>query len=196
MATDFKQELNPSIKGHSGFGLIQLFEGHGKGKTTAALGTALRAVGAGYKVAIVHFDKGGTHYCERDAIFKYFGDRIELHGTGRDRIDPSTLRFDFSITDTDRLEGERGLKIVSEIFARGDHRLVIMDEINSSADLGIVDVSRVLEVVDQKPENVELILTGRNAPNEFKKRAHLVTEMNLKKHYFYSGVRAREGLDF
>ena len=176
--------------------MIQLFEGHGKGKTTAALGTALRAVGAGHKVAIVHFDKGGTHYFERDTISKYFGDRIELHGTGRDRIDPDSGRFDFTITDVDKSEGERGLKIVSDIFARDEHKLVIMDEINSSADLGIVQIQRVLEVLDHKPDGVELIMTGRDAPAEFKERAHLVTEMKLKKHYFYSGVPAREGLDF
>ncbi|HJN85336.1 MAG TPA: cob(I)yrinic acid a,c-diamide adenosyltransferase, partial [Patescibacteria group bacterium] len=120
--------------------MIQLFEGHGKGKTTAALCTALRAVGSGHKVAIVHFDKGGTHYLERDAISKYFGDRIELYGTGRDRIDPESGRFVFTITDVDKSEGERGLKIVSDIFARDEHKLVIMDEINSSADLGIVQI--------------------------------------------------------
>jgi len=176
--------------------LIQLYEGHGKGKTTASLGAALRAVGAGKKVAIVHFDKGGTHYAERVAVAKYLSDVVELHGTGRDRIDPVSGRFDFSITDEDKREGARGLEIVREIFIKGDHQLVIMDEINSSADLGIIEVERVLEVLDLKPDGVELIMTGRNAPEEFRQLAHLITDMKLNKHYFYSGVPARDGLDF
>ncbi len=196
MSTVIQPVLDQRIKGRKGFGLIQLFEGHGKGKTTAALGEALRAVGAGKRVAIVFFDKGGDHYGERDAIDEYLPGRIEYYGTGRDRIDPVTGRFDFEITDEDRSEGERGLKLVNEIFARGEHELVIMDEINSSADLGIVSVESVLELVDSKPDHVELVMTGRNAPSEFKERAHLVTEMKLVKHYFYSGVPAREGLDY
>ena len=196
MSTVIQPVLDQRIKGRKGFGLIQLFEGHGKGKTTAALGEALRAVGAGKRVAIVFFDKGGDHYGERVAMSELMEGKIEFHGTGRDRIDPVTGRFDFEITDVDRSEGERGLRLVREIFARGEHELVIMDEINSSADLGIVSVESVLELVDSKPDHVELVMTGRNAPSEFKERAHLVTEMKLVKHYFYSGVPAREGLDY
>lgn len=194
MRPDIK--LDERIKGHEGFGLIQLFEGHGKGKTTAAIGGALRMVGAGHKVAIVFFDKGGTHYAERDAITSYLSDQIDVFGTGRDRIDPVTGRFDFSVTDEDRSEGARGLQIASDLFQRGEHRLVVLDEINSTTDLGIVSEHDVLELIRSKPVEIELLLTGRDAPESFKNEAHLVTEMCLRKHYFYSGVPARVGIDY
>ena len=185
---------NDSIKGRQGYGLIQVVTGNGKGKTTAALGQAIRAVGAGKRVGIVYFDKGGNdHYFERKVLEGLEG--VDYVATGRDRIDPVSSRFDFSIQDTDRAEAERGLKEVSRMFDEG-YDLVVMDEINSTTDLGMVSVESVLEVLKQKPETTELIMTGRNAPEAFVELAHLVTEMKLKKHYFYSGVKAREGLDY
>lgn len=204
-----------AIKGRQGFGLVQVFTGNGKGKTTAALGSAIRALGAGKKVGIVYFDKGGnTHYFERavlDSIsppssaigrISPLADKEGLGGgylryvpTGRDRIDPVTNRFDFSIQQIDKDEAERGLQEVRKMFSDG-YDLVIMDEINSSVDLGLLEVNKVIKVIDQKPDQTELILTGRNAPDAFLDRAHLVTEMKLRKHYFYSGVKAREGLDY
>jgi len=190
-----KMEINEEIRGFSSFGLIQLFEGHGKGKTTAGLGEALRAVGAGKRVCIVFFDKGGERYSERRAILKYLSEVIVFYGTGRNRID-SAGRFDFSITDDDKAEGERGLGLVLEAFEGGEFDFVVLDEINSSANLGVVDEQRVLDVLDKKPRNIEVLLTGRDAPQSFKDRADLITEMRLKKHYFYSGVKSREGLDF
>ncbi|MBU0646185.1 cob(I)yrinic acid a,c-diamide adenosyltransferase [Patescibacteria group bacterium] len=186
-----KPQADESIKGRSGHGLIQIFTGDGKGKTTAALGEALRAHGAGQKVGIVFFDKGGAHYSERAALDKL---GVAVAACGRDRLDPSG-RFDFSITDEDKQEGEKGLEFAKQMFAQG-FDLVILDEINSSVDLKIVALGQVLALLDQKPDNTELILTGRHAPQEFLDRAHLVTEMTLQKHYFYSGVKARAGLDY
>ena len=183
------------IVGRTGLGLIQLFEGHGKGKTTAALGEALRAVGAGLRVGIVFFDKGGTHYAERDAMARYLSEHIDVVGTGRDRIDSVTGRFDFSITDEDRREARRGLK-AAQAFFHGTHALVVLDEINSTVALGILGEEEVHALLDDKPDGVECILTGRNAPVSFKERAHLVTRMELEKHYFYSGVKARVGIDY
>ncbi|OGV47703.1 MAG: hypothetical protein A2017_17625 [Lentisphaerae bacterium GWF2_44_16] len=174
--------------------MIQLFTGNGKGKTTAALGEALRAVGAGKKVGIVFFDKGGEmHYSERKMIDSISG--MDYIVTGRDRIDPITQKFDFSIQEIDKQEGRRGLQEVRRMFKEG-YDLIVMDEINSSTDLKIVCLEDVLVLLDEKPETIELIMTGRNAPQEFFDHAHLVTEMSLKKHYFYSGVKAREGLDY
>lgn len=184
-------QADESIKGRPGFGLIQIYTGPGKGKTTAALGQALRAHGAGKKVGIVFFDKGGAHYSERNVLDKL---GIEYVACGRDRIDAAG-RFDFSITDEDRQAGSRGLEIAQQMFEQG-FDLIILDEINTSADLGIVAVCEVLGLLNQKPELTEAILTGRNAPQELLDRAHLVTEMSLQKHYFYSGVKAREGLDY
>ena len=182
-----------AIKGREGFGLIQLFTGNGKGKTTAALGESLRAKAIGKKVGIVFFDKGGeTHYSERKMLDQM---GIEYVVTGRDRIDPVSGRFDFSIQEIDLREAARGLQEVRRMFEE-KYDVVVMDEINSTTALKMIDIHDVLTLIEQKPDRTELILTGRNAPDSFIKKAHLVTEMRLHKHYFYSGVPAREGLDY
>lgn len=182
-----------SIKGRSGYGLIQVFTGNGKGKTTAALGEIVRMVGAGKKAAIIFFDKGGTHYMERSALEKL---GVEWFAYGRDRIDPVTGRFDFSVTDEDHRLGEQGLQKARELFQSDVYDLLVLDEVNSSTNLGFFSEQDVLALLDQKPERLELVLTGRNAPQAFLDHAHLVTEMRLRKHYFYSGVKARDGIDF
>jgi cob(I)alamin adenosyltransferase len=182
-----------SIKGRQGFGLIQVFTGNGKGKTTAATGEMIRAIGAGKKVGIVYFDKGGeSHYFER-SVLRNLG--VDLIATGRDRIDPVTNRFDFSISDLDKTEAARGLVEVQRMF-EAEYDVVVLDEINSTVDLGMISVEAVLALLEKKPETTELVLTGRNAPQAFLDKAHLMTEMKLHKHYFYSGVKAREGLDY
>jgi len=182
-----------AIVGRQGLGLVQLFTGNGKGKTTAAIGEAVRAAGAGKKVGIVFFDKGGnTHYSER-TILNRVG--IAYVATGRDRIDPVTNRFDFSIQQIDRDEAARGLEEVRKMFAEG-YDLVVLDEVNSTTNLKMISVESVLSVLDEKPDRTEVVLTGRNAPDAYVDRAHLVTEMRLRKHYFYSGVQAREGIDY
>lgn len=181
------------VKGRQGLGLVSVFTGDGKGKSTAALGTMVRAVGAGKRVAVVYFDKGGTHYSER-TVLETLG--VSWHATGRDRIHPVTGAFDFSITDEDKKEALRGLHIVEALFVDGTYDLVVLDEINSTTALGMIDESAVLAILAKKPEHTEVIFTGRNAPESFLEAAHLVTEMTLKKHYFYSGVKAREGIDF
>lgn len=184
---------DPSIKGRQGFGLVQVFTGNGKGKTTAALGEAIRALGACKKVGIVYFDKGGnTHYNER-AVLERLG--VTYVATGRDRIDPVSGRFDFSIQPIDKDEARRGLDEARRMFAE-NYDVVVLDEINSTADLGMIALADVLALLDAKPDATELVLTGRNAHDAVLDRAHLVTEMKLRKHYFYSGVQAREGLDY
>lgn len=186
--------LDSRITGHRGYGLISVFTGDGRGKTTAGLGTAVRAIGAGKRVAIVYFDKGGTtHYSERKLLDQI---GIDWFATGRDRIDPVTGRFDFSVTDVDKLEAKRGLGIVKKLFLEAGHDLIVLDEINCTVSLGMLDEKETLEVLSMKSDSTELILTGRNAPESFLHLAHLVTEMTLKKHYFYSGVPAREGMDY
>jgi len=177
-------------------GLIQVFTGNGKGKTTAALGTAIRAIARGWRVAFVYFDKGGDHYAERDILTSHFSPLVSIFPTGLDRIDPNTGKFRFGVTDEDRAEGERGLGIVADLFEKGAHQLIVLDEINSTADLGIVDTNRVADIIKQKPADLELILTGRNCPQAFIDLADLVSDVQLVKHYFYKGVQARDGLDF
>lgn len=177
-------------------GLIQVFTGDGKGKTTAALGTAMRALAKGWKVALVYFDKGGSHYAEREVLASRFSDLVSVYPTGLDRIDPVTKKFRFGVTDEDRAEAERGIEIVRDLFERGEHQLIILDEINSTTDLGMLNIDHVVELLRGKPETVEVILTGRNCPEAFKELADLVTDMTLVKHYFYRGVPARDGLDY
>ncbi len=188
-------KMDERIRGFQGYGLIQLIHGTGKGKTTAALGQGIRCAGAGKRVFIVYFDKGGeTHYNERAVIDKI--DNIKYVATGRDRIDPVTNRFDFSIIDVDKSEARRGIHEVRQALTSGEFDLVILDEINSTVDLGMISEDEVIEVLAKKLSQVEVILTGRNPPASFVDLAHLVTEMKLERHYFYSGVAARAGLDY
>lgn len=188
-------QLDTRIKGRQGYGLVQLIHGHGKGKTTAALGQAIRCAGSGRKVRIIYFDKGGvTHYSERAVLDRI--PEIAYTATGRDRIDPVTGRFDFSIQDIDKSEAQRGLALAREALHQGDASLVVLDEINSTVALGMLAVDDVLAALDAKRDDVEVILTGRNPPQALLDRGHLVTDMRLERHYFYSGVQAREGLDY
>lgn len=176
-------------------GLIQLFTGRGKGKTTAALGTAIRAVANRWKVAIVSFDKGGEHYSERRIIRERFPE-IDFFPTGLDRIDPVTNTFRFGVTNEDKQEAERGLGIVRDLFVKNEHQLLVLDEINTATGLGMLNEADVLYVLASKPNLMELIMTGRDCPASFTQLADLVSEVNLVKHYFYYGVPAREGLDY
>lgn len=179
--------------GSEAWGKIQVFTGKGKGKTTSALGTALRAHAQGRKVAFVYFDKGGGHYSEAK-ILDQLG--IEYYRTGLDRIDAETGRFRFGVKPEDKAEGKRGLDKARELMALGDLDVLVLDEVCVSASLGIISTEDVLNMMACKPQKLELILTGRDAPKEICEKADLVTEMNLVKHYFYEGAPAREGLDY
>ncbi|MFA6160656.1 MAG: cob(I)yrinic acid a,c-diamide adenosyltransferase [Patescibacteria group bacterium] len=175
---------------------IQCYTGDGKGKTTAALGLLVRAVGAGLKVAWVAFDKGGdSHYSERRVLKERFPE-VDIYVTGLDRIDPESGKFRFGVTEEDKREGERGLRIVQKLFNDNKNDLIVLDEINSSAKLGIVNENDVLELLRHKPANIEVVLTGRNAPESFVELADLVSKITMVKHYFYNGVKARRGLDY
>lgn len=187
--------------------MIQLYTGNGKGKTTAALGTALRSVAMGNPVAFIYFDKGGTHYSERklfEALKTPLNPLLGRGGlgaldyfpTGLDRIDPVTNKFRFGVTPEDKMEAERGLQIVRDIFKQNKHKLVVLDELNSTLFLKMIKLNDVLAILDDLPPEMELIITGRGAPQELIDRADLVTEMTLVKHYFYNDILAREGIDF
>ncbi|PIY61954.1 cob(I)yrinic acid a,c-diamide adenosyltransferase [Candidatus Uhrbacteria bacterium CG_4_10_14_0_8_um_filter_58_22] len=176
--------------------LIQIYTGDGKGKTTAALGLAVRAVGAGKKVAIVYFDKGGDHYSERKVLAERFAGEIDFFATGQDRIAPDSGQFRFGVERLDIDEAARGLELVRELIREARHDLIVLDEINTSASLGLLPAEPVVELLRNKPDSVELVLTGRNAPQSFLDQADLVTEMGLVDHYYRRGVKAREGFDF
>ncbi len=174
--------------------MLHVYTGDGKGKTTAALGVLLRAVGAGKRVAWVAFDKGGDDYNERIAIRERLPE-VDFHATGLNRIDENG-KFRFGVTDEDKQEGERGLQIARELFTAASHDLIILDEINSSTALGIINEADVLNLLNLKPVSLELILTGRNAPQSFQDICDLMTETKLHKHYFYHGTKARPGIDY
>ena len=177
----------------NGFGLIQIITGNGKGKTTAALGQVVRAVGAGKQAAVLFFDKGGDDYSER-AVLDRLG--VDWWAFGRDRRSVSG-EFDFTITDQDRQEAIQGLEHLRNLSnSRNLYDLIVLDEFNTVVSTGQLPLDLALETLKLKTHNSELILTGRNAPQEFLDRADLISEIQNKKHYLSSGVSAREGLDF
>jgi cob(I)alamin adenosyltransferase len=169
-------------------GYIQVYTGDGKGKTTAALGLALRSAGYKRRVFIGQFMKG-QYYGELTALEKIGEIDIEQFG------DAGCIRCE-EVTDVHRQHGERGLVRIEEALASGKYQMVILDEINVAIWFGVTSLERVLDVMKKRPENVEMILTGRRAPEEILKAADLVTEMAEIKHYYKNGVLAREGTEF
>ena len=172
-----------------GKGYTHVYTGDGKGKTTASFGLALRAVGSGLKVLIIQFLKGPEMTGERRAAELLSGS-LEVRPLGRDG-----LLHPGDITQADKmLAGEALEKAISEMTG-GQWNLLILDELNTAAALGLVPVDDVIRLMGMKPDGLELILTGRGAPEEVIENADLVTEMKEIKHYFREGVPAREGIE-
>ncbi|MGV8123035.1 MAG: cob(I)yrinic acid a,c-diamide adenosyltransferase [Candidatus Xenobiia bacterium LiM19] len=170
-------------------GLVQVYTGNGKGKTTAAFGLSLRALGQGFKVCIVQFMKGNTTYGETQMSGRIEG--ITLFQFGRaDFVDPKNpLPVDYE-------EAQKALNKAREAFAGSRYDLVILDEVNVALHFKLISIEDVLSLVTAKPEAVELVLTGRYAPKEIIERADLVTEMKEIKHPFQIGVNARKGIEY
>jgi cob(I)alamin adenosyltransferase len=172
-------------------GLVLVLTGNGKGKTTAALGTALRAAGYGHKVAIIQFIKGTWHYGEIDALKRI--PQIELHRTGAGFY---KIMGDDLPEHVHRKAARDGLELAREKLRSGRYRLVILDEINNAIHTGLLATEDLLQLLDEKPEQVDLVITGRDAPAEVVERADLVTEMKEIKHPFQQGILARKGIDY
>ncbi|WP_298269659.1 cob(I)yrinic acid a,c-diamide adenosyltransferase [Geobacter sp.] len=170
-------------------GLIQVYTGNGKGKTTAALGLAFRAVGRGLKVVMIQFMKGGGPYGEHAAAARLAPD-LTIIQTGRpgwvnrENPDPEDVRLARAALDTAR-----------ETMSSGGYDLVILDEVNGAVSFGLLTVEEVLEFMAAKPAQVELVLTGRNVDERVIAAADLVTEMREIKHYYRAGVPARVGIE-
>ena len=170
-------------------GLVQVYTGNGKGKTTAALGLALRASGQGLKVYIVQFMKGWPFYGELEAV-KHLPN-ITLRQFGRpdfvnkENPDPIDVRL-----------AQEALDLARQVVLAGLHDLVILDEANVALDYGLIKLSDVLDLLEKRPPQVELVFTGRDAPAALIARADLVTEMLQIKHPFTEGVEARKGMEF
>jgi cob(I)alamin adenosyltransferase len=172
-------------------GLIIVNTGPGKGKTTAAMGTALRAVGNGMKVLMLQFLKGSWHYGELDAV-KAFGDNFIMKQMGRGFVkvggaetDPEDIRM-----------VEQAWQEASEAILSGNWDLVVLDEINYAISYGMLDPAKVVEVLKRKPEMVHVILTGRNAHPTIIEVADTVTEMRQVKHAYEKGVEAQRGIEY
>ncbi len=170
-------------------GYIQVYTGNGKGKTTAALGVAFRAAGHKQKVYIGQFLKGQMYGELLSA--KSFSPYITINQFGRRGFIHVTKDPD----EEDIKKAKKGLKKCLEAMLSEKYRIIVLDEINVAVYFNLLTEKEVLEFLDQKPEKVEIILTGRYAPASFLKRADLVTEMKEKKHYYKKGVKAREGIE-
>jgi len=173
-------------------GYIQIYTGDGKGKTTASLGLALRALGHGWKVLIIQFTKGdcGTSYGEIASSSKFL-ENLEVVQFGMDRV-----VYSHNICFDDYKEAKRGWEFAKQAMHSGEYQLIILDEINICTSLGMLKVSEIKEELLNKPKGLEIVLTGRSAHPELQALAHLVTEMKPIKHYFDIGVQAREGIEY
>ncbi len=168
-------------------GYIHVYTGDGKGKTTAALGLALRAAGAGLRVGLIQFLKDGD-YSEIKALRAVDPSiRVAQFGTGRFVRGRPTAE--------DRAMAAQGLEAAREALSGEEHDLVILDEINVAGALGLVDEEAVLTLLEQRAPHVEVVLTGRRAPESWCEAADLVTLMQARKHYFQKGVSARTGIE-
>jgi cob(I)alamin adenosyltransferase len=193
------KEANPTTRDEGAFagtassrrGLILINTGPGKGKTTAAMGTALRAVGNGMRVLMLQFLKGSWHYGELDAV-KAFGDNFVMKQLGRGFVkvggaetDPEDIRLVEAAWD------EARTAILS-----GDWDLVVLDEINYAIGYKMLDPAKVVETLKQRPEMVHVILTGRNAHPDLVAIADTVTEMRQVKHAYENGILAQRGIEY
>jgi len=172
-------------------GLIIVNTGPGKGKTTAAMGTALRAVGQGMKVLMLQFLKGSWHYGELDAV-KAFGDNFVMKQMGRGFVKVGGAEPD----PEDVKMVEEAWNESRDAILSGKWDLVILDEINYAISYGMLDPAKVVEALKQKPEMVHVILTGRNAHPTIVELADTVTEMRQVKHAYEKGVEAQRGIEY
>ena len=169
-------------------GYIHVYTGPGKGKTTAAIGLGIRAAGAGMKVHMVQFMKG-RRYSEIDTIEKIKNFTITQHGRDEfvSKEKPEQVDIDLA---------QEGFKYSKEIVNNGKYDMIILDEINVAVDYNLISLKEITKLIEEKPEKLELILTGRYAHPEIVRYADLVTEMLEIKHPYQQGVEARKGIDF
>jgi cob(I)alamin adenosyltransferase len=169
--------------------MIHIYTGNGKGKTTAALGQAMRAAGHGLRVIMIQFMKGEVKYGELEAARRLPNFTIEQYGR------PDFVNPENPDTEDIRL-AEKALARANEVVSSRAFDIVILDEINVAVNYGLIKSSDVISLFAKKPERVVLILTGRYMPAEFAPFADLITECREVKHYFNKGVQAREGLEY
>ncbi len=170
-------------------GCIQVYTGNGKGKTTAALGLALRAAGAGLRVFIAQFIKK-RRCSEHDIIRSRLSDLITVRQFGRGLI----LRR--ATTPSDMKAAQKGLAEVRKAIASNEYGVVILDEVNVAVHYNLLSLSDLIEIMEKKPENMEIVITGRYADEKVIEKADLVTEMKEIRHYREKGTKARRGIEY
>ncbi|MDH7477191.1 MAG: cob(I)yrinic acid a,c-diamide adenosyltransferase [Candidatus Bathyarchaeota archaeon] len=170
-------------------GMVQVYTGNGKGKTSAAFGLALRATGRGLKVYIIQFIKGGFDYGELYIVDKLPNLKLKAFGRGKFVTEKPPSQEDIKLA-------EEALTLAEETVKSGEYDIVILDEINVALNLKLIKTERVVELIKNKPKHVELVLTGRYAPNEIVEAADLVTEMREIKHPYNKGFQARKGIEY
>lgn len=189
-------------------GLVIVFTGPGKGKTTAALGLALRAVGQKLRVLIIQFLKSAKVYGELKSAEKLFP-ALEIIQVGKDCVHPegNAQRYQCATCDfachvnpaqpepADAASAQKGLALAEEKMRSGNYDLIILDEINYAIKYGLIPLERITALIDKKAANLHLVLTGRDAKPEIIQRADLVTEMCEIKHPFQKGLKSVKGID-
>ncbi|HSL99050.1 MAG TPA: cob(I)yrinic acid a,c-diamide adenosyltransferase [Candidatus Limnocylindria bacterium] len=175
--------------GTIGKGYIQVYTGDGKGKTTASLGLAVRAAGHGLRTVIIQFMKGWIDYGELNGV-KMLSPFVEIHQAGRDTFverknpDPEDVRL-----------AREGWELAKAVVLGRKADIVVLDEINCAVDFGLLPLLEILDLLHRKPDGMEIVLTGRGAPEEIVAIADLVTEMREIKHYYGKGIDARVGVE-
>lgn len=186
------QELiNPSWEQR---GYIQIYTGNGKGKTTASLGLAMRALGRNWKVLVIMFTKGGDNYGELNS-FRNLSPEIQNNLT-IEQAGLNRIVYAHNKSDDDEKEIKKGWEIASRAIKNNEYQLIILDEINIAIDMKILDIDEVVDVLKNKPKNMEIVLTGRNAHPKAIEVAHLVSKIEPIKHYWDTGIVARKGIEF
>jgi len=170
-------------------GLVQVYTGNGKGKTSAAFGLVLRAIGNGLKVFVIQFIKGGFDYGELQVV--KFLPNLELKAFGRGKFIMQTPPDEEDVKLT-----REGFELAKKVIQSGDFDIVVLDEINVAMHLKLIKLNEVLDLIRNKPKHVELVLTGRDAPPEIVEVADLVTEMKEIKHPYALGVQPRKGIEY
>ena len=183
--------INPNWAQH---GYIQVYTGDGKGKTTASLGLAMRALGRCWKVLIIMFTKGGDDYGELNSFMNLspaIKSNLKIIQAGLDRI-----VYKENETEADIKAVQEGWKLAKQAIKNDEYQLIILDEANIAIDMGFIDVDEAVEVLKNKPEEMEIVLTGRNAHPKIIELAHLVSEIKPVKHYWDTGIAARKGIEY
>jgi cob(I)alamin adenosyltransferase len=168
-------------------GYIQVYTGDGKGKTTCAIGLSVRAAGAGLKILIVQFIKAGD-YSEVKAL-RQLSDHITLKQFGKGRF------IKGKPSPEDIKAAKEGLTFIQQAIASGEYDVLVLEEANVAITCGILQLEDILDIMKNKPEDLELVITGRGADPKIIEKADLVTEMKEIKHYYHKGVQARVGIE-